>query len=224
VAALSDQLPVAGLPREGGKSKLSLATTLRVRRFLPKFLLYVALILSLVVALQLPCRDTLSLAGLLEFTQLGLFVLIAGIDIEHRRIVPLSLALATLLTLALAAQSDALGTALAGGIAGTLSGSLLYAGGRLYRRFALRFRRELPEIDPFGAADGLLLGVCGLYAGWPSIVQALLLGVMGAGATAVALLLAGRVTLRTALPLAPFLLAGALLASELGMFPARLFG
>ncbi|MCY3946759.1 MAG: hypothetical protein OXF44_10815 [Anaerolineaceae bacterium] len=153
-----------------------------------------------------------------------MFVLIAGIDIEHRRIAPLSLALAAILTLALAAQSDALGTALTGGIAGTLAGSVLYAGGMLYRRLALRLRRELPEIDPFGAADALLAGVCGLYAGWPTIVLALFLSVLGAGAAAVALLLAGRVTLRSALPLAPFLLAGALLASELGMFPARLFG
>lgn len=195
-----------------------------MRRFLPKSLLYAALILILVVVLQLRCNEDSSPTGLLEITLLGLFVLIAGIDIEHRRIAPLSLALAAILTLALAAQSDALGTALTGGIAGTLAGSVLYAGGRLYLRLALRFRRELPEIDPFGAADALLAGVCGLYTGWPTVVLALFLGVLSAGAAAVALLLAGRVTLRSALPLAPFLLAGALLASELGMFPARLFG
>lgn len=227
VAALSVIVPAAGNMREGDKSRHSLATTLHCRRILPRSLLYAAFILFLVVALQFRCREDLSPASLLEITQLGLFVLIAGIDIEHRRIVPLSLALVATLTLALAAQTDALRTALTGGVAGALAGSILYAGGRLYRRLMLRFRRELPGIDPFGAADALLVGVCGLYAGWPSIVLALLLGIMGAGAAAAALLLAGRVTQQSALPLAPFLLAGALLASrtsEAVMLPAGLFG
>ena len=213
VAALSNLHPVAGFSRAGDKNRRSLATTLRLRRFLQASLLYAALILSLALALQFPCGEDFSPAGLLELTLLGLFVLIAVIDIEHRRIVPLTLAFLALLTLALAAQSEALGTALTGGIAGFLAGTTLYAGGGLYRRLMLRFRRELPGIDPFGAADALLLGVCGLYAGWPSIVLALLLGVAGAGITAATLLLAGKVTLRSTLPLAPFMLAGALLAT-----------
>ena len=216
-----------GISRAGDKNRLSLTRTLRLRRFLQGSLLYAALTLSLVLALQFPCGEDFSPADLLELTLLGLFVLIAGIDIEHRRIAPLTLALAALLSLALAAFSGALGTALSGGIAGLLAGATLYAGGRLYRRLTLRFGRELPGIDPFGAADALLLGVCGLYAGWPSIALALLLGVTVAGITAAALLLAGKVSLRSALPLAPFLLAGALLAtrqSDLGVLPAGLFG
>ena len=186
-----------------------------LRRFLLRSLLFAASTTFLVVALQLKCGDTTPLAGVLEVTQLGLFVLIACIDVEHRRIVPLSLVFAAALTLALAAQSDALATSLTGGIAGLLAGSLLYAGGRLYHRAMLRMGRVLPGMDPFGAGDVLLAGVCGLYAGWPLIGLALLLGVLCAGAAALSLLLVGRVTMRSALPLAPFLLAGALLAPRI---------
>ncbi len=227
VAALSDLLPAAGTEKGRDGSKRSLAAALRLRRFLPRSLRCAALTTILVVALQLSCGDTTSLAGVLEVTQVGLFVLIASIDIEHRRIVPLPLILLAVLTLAMAAQSNTLFNALTGGIAGLVAGSLLYGGGRLYRQAMLRFRRTLPGFDPFGAADALLAGVCGLYAGWPSIVLALLMGVLCAGATAVSLLLAGRVTLRSALPLAPFLLAGALLATRFPktvMLPAVLFG
>ena len=192
----------------------SLALQPGLRRFLLRSLLFAASTIVLALALQLKCGQTPSLAGLLEVAQVGLFLLIAVIDVEHRRIVPLSLFFAAALTLTLAAQSDALATSLTGGIAGLLAGSLLYAGGRLYRRAMLRLGRVLPGMDPFGAADALLAGLCGLYAGWPLVGLALLLGVLCAGAAALALLLAGKATLRSTLPLAPCLLAGALLATR----------
>lgn len=214
VAALSDLLPAAHDATARRGSEPSLARQPGLRRFLHRSLLFAASTTILALALQLKCGQTPSLAGLLEVAQVGMFLMIAVIDVEHRRIVPLSLVLAAALTLALAAQSDALATSLTGGIVGLLAGSLLYAGGRLYRRAMLRLGRVLPGLDPFGAADALLAGLCGLYAGWPLTGLALLLGVLCAGAAALALLLAGKATLRSTLPLAPFLLAGALLATR----------
>ncbi len=108
-----------------------------------------------------------------------------------------------------------------------LAGLLLFAGGRLYLRSMGGLRPILPDRDPFGAGDALLAGACGIYAGWPAIVLALLAGVLCAGATIVPLLLTRRLTLASTLPYAPFLLAGTVLAtrsSELSVLPARLFG
>ena len=214
VAVLSDLLPAAHVAKGRWGSVPSFVWQLGLRRILLRSLFFAASTIILALALQVNCGQSTSLAGLLEVAQAGLFLLIAVVDVEHRRIVPLSLAFAAGLTLALAAQSDALATSLTGGIVGLLAGSLLYAGGRLYRRAMLRLGRALPDLDPFGAADALLAGLCGLYAGWPVIALALPLGVLCAGAAALALLLAEKATLRSTLPLAPFLLAGALLATR----------
>ncbi|MCY4525277.1 MAG: hypothetical protein OXB89_01595, partial [Anaerolineaceae bacterium] len=104
---------------------------------------------------------------------------------------------------------------------------ILFAGGRLYLRIMRWRRRVLPDQDPFGAADALLAGACGIYTGWPAIALALLVGVMCAGAAVVPLLLTRKLTLASTLPFAPFLLAGTLLAMrspDVSMLATRLFG
>lgn len=156
----------------------------------------------------------------LQITRLAwvpLFVLIAVIDIEHRRVLPVVLLPALLFATLEALTAGRLAVALAGGVAGTLLGGGMALGGRLYQRALYHRRNILLRETAFGGGDVLLAGLCGTLAGWPLVAPALLFAVFSAGAVAALLLAAGRVSTRSALPYAPFLLGGTLLALR---FPA----
>ncbi|MCY4526960.1 MAG: hypothetical protein OXB89_10190, partial [Anaerolineaceae bacterium] len=91
MAALSDLLPALYLSEGQRRSKRLPAANLTLKRCLPRSLLFTALTLFLAAALNLQCVATLSPGALLEVAQLGLFLLTATIDVEHRRIFPVSL-------------------------------------------------------------------------------------------------------------------------------------
>lgn len=149
-----------------------------------------------------------SASGLTLIIWTAIFMLIAVIDIEERRVMPVVLLPAGLFALLEAAAAQSLASAVAGGSAGALLGIAMFLGGQQYQR-AMSRRRGVQERDvPFGGGDVLLAGLCGLVVGWPNILLALLLAVFSAGAVALVLLATGRVTLGSALPYAPFLLAG----------------
>ncbi len=135
-------------------------------------------------------------------------MLIAVIDIEERRVLPVVLLPAALFALLEAWAAQGLASALAGVCAGALPGFAMYLGGQQYQRALSKWRGiQLQEV-PFGGGDVMLAGLCGLVVGWPNILFALLLAVFSAGAIALLLLATGRVTVRSAMPYAPFLLGG----------------
>lgn len=141
----------------------------------------------------------------------SLVVLIIVVDLEHRRIPHAVQLPAFLLALLLAVETDSLSRALPGAVAGTLLGGLILAGGELYRRAHVRLRGTRLRTVAFGAGDAVLAGLCGLVAGWPLILPALLTAIVSAGLVALLLLLTGRAARHSSLPYAPFLLGGALL-------------
>ena len=146
-----------------------------------------------------------------RFVWMPVFVLIAVIDIEHRRVLPALLLPAALLAILESLTANQLLSALFGGIVGTLLSGFMYLGGQLYRRALQRWRDiQLREV-PFGGGDVMLAGLCGLVVGWPLILPTLLLAVFCAGIAALLLLATGRVKFRSALPYAPFLLIGTVL-------------
>ena len=153
--------------------------------------------------------------ALSRFAWAPLFALIGVIDIEERRVLPGALAAAAALATMEALATERIAGALAGGLAGALTGCGMTLGGQLYLRARRRHgvQREGPA---FGGGDVLLAGVCGLMVGWPQILAALAVAVFSAGAAALMLLAAGRVSLRSALPYAPFLLLGTLVVMRSG--------
>ena len=60
-----------------------------------------------------------------------------------------------------------------------------------------------------GAGDVKLAGVIGLMTGYPGVITALTLGILSGGLIAAVLLALGKVSRKTYIPYAPFLLAGA---------------
>ncbi len=139
------------------------------------------------------------------------FVLIAVIDIEHRRILSAVLLPAALLALLESMISARLHSTLAGGFMGVILSGSMYLGGQLYLHALHRWRGIRLQEVPFGGGDVTLTGLCGLVVGWPFILPALLLAVLSAGASALLLLTTGRVKRHSALPYAPFLLIGTVL-------------
>ncbi len=67
-----------------------------------------------------------------------------------------------------------------------------------------------------GAGDVKLAGVIGLITGFPGVLTALTIGILTGGIVAAVLLLSGRVTRKSYIPYAPFLVAGALVSLVFG--------
>lgn len=212
---------VAGLPLTwlSGRLSASLASerpdavSLALSRY-RGLLRYLLITAALTLALPLPgagCDVPATPTALAGVLLASLFVLIIVIDLEHRRIPHAVQLPAILLALLLAMETHSLPRALPGAMAGLLLGGLIFAGGELYRRAHLR-RRGFPlQSTPFGAGDAVLASLCGLVAGWPLILPALVAAIVSAGLVALLLLLSGRATRHSPLPYAPFLLGGALL-------------
>ena len=150
------------------------------------------------------------------------FVLLAVVDIEHRRILFFPVVAACLLALVDAAlfpqQPPALPSSLAGGAVGGIVFSLVYAGGQIYARLRSD-GGAMPT--PFGKGDIYLMVLGGLVVGFPTVlalmVIAVFLGGLGALAYIAALRLQGRRYEQfTVLPYGPYLLAATYL---LMLFP-----
>lgn len=141
-----------------------------------------------------------------------IFVLIAVVDIEHKRILFLPVAAVSALGLFDAAfypqHRPDLASSLAGGVAGGSVFSLVYAGGLLYGRI-LKDRPEMPTA--FGKGDVYLMAMGGLIVGFPNVLVTMVAAACLGGGGALAWLLAtglrGRGYERfTALPYGPYIL------------------
>lgn len=140
-----------------------------------------------------------------------LFVLIAVVDLEHRRIYigPFTLiaALAVVDSIVFAESSLSLPSAIAGGLTGGLAFLLIYLGGRFY----CRIRGINSKLTVFGLGDVYLMSVCGLILGFPHVFLALMSAIfLGGIVAAVCVTVQG--SLRqgyqplASLPYAPFVL------------------
>jgi len=114
-----------------------------------------------------------------------LFVLIAVVDIEHRRI-PVAPMLVTVLVVIFGAgaagqPTPSFASMLAGALCAGLVFSLVYLGGRLFGRLAARFWRRRPADTVFGLGDVYLMTIGGLIVGFPQVLAAMLLAVFSAG-------------------------------------------
>jgi len=141
------------------------------------------------------------------------FVLLAVVDIEHKRILFLPVLAASMLAMFDAAvfpeHSPGLTSSLAGGLVGGMVFSLVYAGGKMYRSIR-DDRHEIPTA--FGKGDVYLMAMGGLIVGFPNALVAMVAAVLLGGAGALAWLLGIRLRGRryerfTALPYGPYILA-----------------
>ena len=201
VSRLSEILPIS---RQGKLQNARVCRCGRARRYL---LITAATIFLLCLMAEIPDQGE-ALTRTIHFVWMPVFVLIAVIDIEHRRVLPVILLPTALFALLESLGATRLSSALAGGIAGVLLGGGIYLGGQLYLRALRRWRSIELQVVPFGGGDVMLAGLCGLVVGWPRILSALMLAVFSAGAWALLMLATGRVKRHSALPYAPFLLIG----------------
>ena len=204
VSRLSEILPIS---RQGKLQNAKVCRRGRARRYL---LIAAATILLLCLMTENVGQGE-ALSHSVRFAWMPAFVLIAVIDIEHRRVLPVVLLPAAILALLESLSATRIMSTLAGGIAGVLLGGGMFLGGQLYLHALRRWRGIRLREVPFGGGDVMLAGLCGLVVGWPFILPALLLAVFSAGASALLLLATGRVTLRSTLPYAPFLLGSSVI-------------
>lgn len=151
-------------------------------------------------------------AGMLAF-----FLLLGAVDMTYR-LIPLVMvipAAAYALIIALLDPSRGATKSLLGGAVGFALVFLMFGFGGLYGRWIARRRgRQLDEV-PFGFGDVTLSTFIGLAVGWPGIILALMIGVLGAGAFSL-MAIAWMVVRRRydpfmPFPYGPFLIIGAAL-------------
>lgn len=209
--ALVAGLPLTWLYLRLAAALMSAPGAWRRRRVMLRYLLIAALLAVTLPALGVNCASPATPQATVRLLLAAILALIIVIDLEHRRI-PHAIQLpAMALAAFLAADAGHLPRAASGGMAGFLLGGLMYAGGELYRRANLRLRGMHLRSAPFGAGDVLLTGLCGLVAGWPLILPAILAAIVSAGVVALLLLCSGLAARQSPLPYAPFLLGGTLL-------------
>jgi leader peptidase (prepilin peptidase)/N-methyltransferase len=191
---LADLLPQMGPQARNGKA----TTPMDSRRWWVVMLASVGIFLY-VGAVSAPLVVGMSVNGSLPlYLYLALFLLIATIDLEHRRVLNIVLAPLALGSLCLAAlqSPSALGGALLSGVGG----------------FILFFAINLMRPGAMGAGDVKLAGVIGLIVGFPAFIVALVIGVIAGGVGASILMVAGRVSRKGTLAYAPYLSLGAAIA------------
>lgn len=141
------------------------------------------------------------------------FVLLAIVDIEHKRILFRPVLVISVLALIDAAvypqYAPDMPSSLAGGVVGGLVFSLVYAGGLVFGRV---FGRGLKLTTAFGKGDIYLMAMGGLVVGFPHVLAAMIaaifLGGFGALVYILGLRLLGRRYERfTALAYGPYILA-----------------
>ncbi|MCY4018426.1 MAG: A24 family peptidase [Chloroflexi bacterium] len=136
----------------------------------------------------------LSTATLVKFAYAAIFVLIAVIDLEHRRIpfaVALPLGALALIDAALIPVSEpGLLAAAIGGLVGFALFYVAYLGGVAFARIVSRKRGKPLEGGALGFGDVVLMAAVGLILGFPSIVLAITFSVFAGAAGAIAVILA----------------------------------
>lgn len=189
----------------------------------------------------------LAVAGLMVMTQLAtgddasplspqriiwqayaaIFVLLAVVDLERKRVLTVPVLVAAALALVDAAvlpqPGPHLASALAGGLCGGLLFSFAYLGG-------LGFARLAEGIDTvvFGPGDVYLMALAGLILGFPNVLAAIVLAILLGGGGALLYLALLRIRGRryqrfTALPYAPYILAAATIVLLFQSDISRLF-
>ena len=152
---------------------------------------------------------------LLCLALVALFVLIAVIDIEQRRILFAPLLACCLLALVRAVafqhSSPPLASLLVGALCACLVFSLVYLGGRLFARLAAGHGQRLEEVKVFGRGDVYLMMVGGLIVGFPNVLVVMTMTILLGGIGALVYLLvkhaSGSYQRFNALPYAPYILA-----------------
>jgi leader peptidase (prepilin peptidase)/N-methyltransferase len=141
------------------------------------------------------------------------FGLVAVIDLEHRLVLYVVSLFGAVIGFALGLMVKGLVPTLIGGAAGFGVMLVLYFLGELFASVLSRIRKESVEEVALGFGDVTLSGVLGLMLGWPLITMclfsAIVLGGLTSGGYLVSMLVSHRYRPFTALPYAPFLLAGA---------------
>lgn len=158
---------------------------------------------------EMSCEETL-----IWLAFVALFILIAVIDLEHKRIPvePLiaSVLLALVRALAFPLSSPTAASMLAGALSANLTFTLVYVGGLIFVRMAKRYRPNLAVVTGFGRGDVYLMSVGGLIVGFPDVLVAMtmtiLLGGIGALAFFVVKTASGGYRRFSALPYAPNIL------------------
>jgi len=149
-------------------------------------------------------RFGLTWRAALSCVYIAVLVLVATTDLEHR-IIPHRFILPAILLAVVAGFCVNWITwqaALLGGVVGLIFFSVAYG-----------FASVLyPGKIALGMGDVTLSTFIGLAVGFPSALVAVMLGVLMGGLFSLLLLLARRVTLRTAIPYGPFLVIGGLIA------------
>ena len=154
------------------------------------------LAMALLFALQWELFGGQPLMLLIAWAYAAFLLLVLVIDIEHRRVLNVMLAPAAVALLLISGLPGGISPldALLGGAAGLALFLLIRRLGR----------------GAMGMGDVKLAGVIGLMTGFPSVVHALLLGIMLGGAAAALLLLTRRAGRGSTIAYAPYLTIGAL--------------
>ncbi|MCY3833219.1 MAG: prepilin peptidase [Chloroflexi bacterium] len=196
----------------------------------------VELALSLLMALTFAiAQGKLAQPGgkiLIWLSLAALFVLIAIVDLEHRRIprAPLLLvaALAIVAGLAYPQSPPSIVSMFAGAICAGSAFSLVYLGGRALKSLAPKRWRLPAEVAVFGRGDVHLMTVGGLIVGFPNALAAMALTIFLGGAGALLYIMAtsafgsGYKPFST-LPYGPFILAAVYIVMLWGGELQRLF-
>ena len=139
---------------------------------------------ALLIVTRACAGDSIALGQLLIWQiYSALFILLALVDLERRRILLLPLLVAAILALVDASVSahapPYLPSALVGGLSGFGAFSLAHLGGIGYGRL-----RGLERETAFGFGDVYVMGTAGLIVGFPNILATMLLAVVLAGIAA----------------------------------------
>lgn len=168
-------------------------------------------------SLLLVTQDAGPSGGWVSVGMFGFLLLLAAVDVSYR-LIPLVMvvpAAVYALLVALLDPSRSLSKTLLGGAAGFGLVFLMFAFGAVYGRWIARRRGQPLDEVPFGFGDVTLSTFIGLAVGWPGLILALMIGILGAGAfslIAVAwMLIRRRYDPFMPFPYGPFLIIGAAL-------------
>lgn len=130
----------------------------------------------------------------------GIMLKIAYLDYKEQYIYDLDIGIAGIITIAYAANSATLYSSVIGGICGFTVGYVIYATAKM-----------VYGEEAFGFGDVLLLGVLGIFFGYPMFYHYFANTIMITGFIATCFLLYDNSATRMAVPMAPIFIAGAFL-------------
>lgn len=130
----------------------------------------------------------------------GIMLKIAYLDYKEQYIYDLDIGIAGIITIAYAANSATLYSSVIGGICGFTVGYVIYATAKM-----------VYGEEAFGFGDVLLLGVLGIFFGYPMFLHYFANTIMITGFIATCFLIYDSSAAKMAVPMAPIFIAGAFL-------------